>query len=314
MTRHASAEELALLAEGELRRRKAEKVSAHVAGCTQCTQVRAELTEVTTVLSAVPYPPLPAAVSVQIESALRIEVNHRIAAAPATEAARGVLPARSRRQRAGALQRGWHLPGLSVPATRLVTAAGAVVLVGGGGYLVASNLHSAVPTSSSASGAAPSTNQSMTAGPNVTYGSPGSQHTIHSVSSKMNFVPSELRTQALAAYHEAQVKGEAGNVSFGGVNAPSAGPVHAAATPLQSNAAAASGGGGGVGTRLAGCMKGVADGRMVLLLDLARYEGKPAVIVILGSTATSQAEVIVTANGCSAASPSVLTRAPLGHL
>jgi hypothetical protein len=313
MTQHASAEELALLAEGELRRRKAAKVSAHVAGCTQCTQVRAELTEVRTVLRAVPYPPLPAAVSVQIESAIRIEVNHRIAEAPATEAARGVLPARSRRQRAGTVQREWRLPGLSVPASRLVAAAGAVVLVGGGGYLVASNLNSGVPTSSSASGAAPSTNQSMTAGPNVTYGSPGSQHTIHSVSSKMNFVPQDLRTEVLAAYHEAQVKGEAGNVSYGGTNGPAAGPVRATASPLQSNAAAASGA-GGIGTRLAGCMRAVADGRMVLLLDLARYEGKPAVIVVLGSTVTSEAEVIVTANGCSAASPDVLTRAPLGHL
>jgi hypothetical protein len=314
MTQHASAEELALLAEGELRRRKAAKVSAHVAGCTECTQVRAELTEVRTVLRAVPYPPLPAAVSVQIESALRIEVNTRIAQAPVTEAARGVLPARSRRQRAGAVQREWRLPGLSVPATRLVAAAGAVVLVGGGGYLVASDLNSGVPTSSSASGAAPSTNQPMTAGPNVTYGSPGSQHTIHSVSSNMNFVPQDLRTQVLAAYHEAQVKGETGNVSYGGTNAPAASPVRATASPLQSNAASSSGGVGGIGTRLAGCMKTVADGRMVLLLDLARYEGKPAVIVVLGSTVTSQAEVIVTANGCSAASPDVLTRAPLGHL
>jgi hypothetical protein len=100
-------------------------------------------------------------------------------------------------------------------------------------------------------------------------------------------------------------------VSFGGTNAPSAGPVHGAASPLQSNAAATSGSGN---ARLAGCMKAVADGRMVLLLDLARYEGKPAVIVVLGSTATSEAEVIVTSSGCSAASPDVLTRAPLGHL
>jgi len=314
MTQHASAEELALLAEGELRRRKAAKVSAHVAGCTQCTQVRAELTEVRTVLKAVPYPPLPAAVSVHIESALRIEVNHRIAEAPATEAARGVLPARNRRQRAGTGQRDWRLPGLSVPASRLVAAAGAVVLVGGGGYLVASNLNSGVPSSSSASGAAPSTNQPMTAGPNVTYGSPGAQRTIHSVSSSMNFVPQELRTQVLAAYHEAQVKGEAGNVSYGGTNAPAAGPVYATASPLHSNAASAPAPGGAVWTRLAGCMKTVADGRMVLLLDLARYEGKPAVIVVLGSTTTTQAEVIVTANGCSAAAPDVLTRAPLGHL
>jgi hypothetical protein len=127
----------------------------------------------------------------------------------------------------------------------------------------------------------------------------------------MNFVPKELRDQVLAAYHEAQVRGEAGNVSFG-ENAPSAGPVHAAASPLENNGAAASG--GGAWTRIAGCMKAVADGRMVLLLDLAKYEGQPAMIVVLGSTVTSQAEVIVTTNGCSATSPNVLTRAPLGHL
>lgn len=313
MTRHASAEELALLDEGELRRRKATKVSAHVAGCTQCTQVRAELTEVQTVLSAAPYPPLPGVVSVQIESALRVEINRRIADAPATEADRGVLPVRSRRQRAGAAERGWHLPGMSVPATRLVAAAGAFVLVGGGGYLLASNLTSGVPTSSSSSAAPPSTGQPMTAGPDVTYGSPGSQHTIHSVSSRMNFVPSQLRAEVLAAYHEAQVKGEAGNVSLGGTIAPSAAPLHGnAAGPLQTSAAAASG--TGTGTQLAGCMKAVADGRMVVLLDLAKYEGRPAVIVVLGSTVTSQAEVIVTTNGCSATSPDVLTRAPLGHL
>jgi hypothetical protein len=312
MTRHASAEELALLAEGELRRRKATKISAHLAGCTQCLQLRAELTAVPAVLSGVPYPPLPATVSVRIESAIRVEVNHRIAEAPATEAGRGFLPARNRRQRAGAVQRGWHLPGLSVPATRLVAAAGAVVLVSGGGYLVASNLTSGVPTSSSSS-AAPSTSQPMTAGPDVTYGSPGSQHTIHSVSSSTDFVPKQLRAQALDAYHEAQVKGEAGNVSLGGTSAPSAAPVHgSAASPLQSNAAAGSG--GGVATRLAGCMKAVADGRMVVLLDLAKYEGKPAMIIVLGSTGPSQAEVIVTTDGCSATSPNVLTRAPLGHL
>jgi hypothetical protein len=314
MTQHASAEELALLAEGELRRRKAAKISAHVAACTQCTQVRTELTEVRTVLSAVPYPPLPAAVSVHIESALRIEVNRRIADAPATEADRGVLPTGSRRQRAGAVPRGWHLPGLSVPATRLVAAAGAVVVVSGGGYLVASNLTAGAPPSSPSSGAPPSTSQSMTAGPNVTYGNPGSQHTIHSVNSRTNFLPGRLRAQVLAAYHEAQIKGEAGNASFGGTGAPSAGPAHAsAANPVQTSAAVAAGGGGGT-TRLAGCMKAVADGHMVLLLDLARYEGKPAMIVVLASTATNQAEVIVTTDGCSATAPNVLTHASLGHL
>ncbi len=311
MTRHASAEQLALLSEGELRRRKAAKVAAHLAGCTQCTHLLAELSEVPAVLRAVPYPPLPQTVSIHIESAIRVEVNHRLAAAPVTEAGRGLLPARSGRQRPSTGERGWHLPGLSVPATRLVAAAGALVLVGGGGYLVASNVVSGIPTSSSSSTAPPSTSQPMTAGPNVTYGSPGSQHTIHSVSSRMNFVPSQLRTEVLAAYHEAQVKGEAGKVSLGGTSAPTASPLYGNAAGAPESSAAA---GSGVGTRLAGCMKAIADGRSVLLLDLARYEGSPAMIIVIGSTGTSQAEVIVTTNGCSATTPDVVTRAPLGHL
>jgi hypothetical protein len=295
MTGHATADELALLTEGELRRRKAAKVAAHVAGCARCTRVRTELAEVSVLLAATPYPSLPRSTSLRIEAAMRVEVSRRLAAVPATGSGKRDLPS-------------WHLPGLSVVATRLVTAAGVLALVGGGSYLLASNLSSGVASSSSSAAALPPAGQPMTAGPNVTYASQGSQHTIHSVSSATNFVPAQLRAQALDAYHEAQLKGEAGAQSSAGISAPNTSPLHSSeASPLETSAP-------GGGSQLAGCIQAVADGRSVALLDLARYEGKPATIIVLGSTSTSQAEVIVTADSCSATSPNVLARAPLGHL
>ncbi len=304
MTRHASTDQLASLAVGELRSRKAARITAHVAGCAQCTHVSQELAEVPVVLAAAPYPPLPHTVDVRIEAALRIEVNQRLSIAPGSEAHRRDLPVRSRRQRGWTTRGGWHLPGLSVSATRLVGAAGALALIGGGGYLLASNLPAGVGTSSSSSASVPNQAQTLTQGPSVTYGSPGSQHTVDSVSSSTNFQPSQLRSQALGAYHEAELKGEAGTSSSGGASAPTT------MTPLNNSAAAA----GGAGSRLAGCMDAIGAGRTVLLIDNARYDGQPATITIIAGTATSQAEVVVTASTCSASSPDVLARAPLGHL
>ena len=304
MTRHASADELASLAVGELRHRKAVKIAAHVAGCTRCTWVSQQLAEVPAVLSSATYPALPETVTVQVQAALRVEVNKRISASPATEAGRRDLPARSRPQRSRPGLGSWHLPGLSVPATRLVAAAGAVVVVGGGGYLAASHVDTSPTSSPSSSAALPAPVQPMNLGPDVTYGSPGSQRTVHAVSSSTDFVPAQLRGQALGAYHEAQLKGVAGTPSAGSTGAPSElGPVR--------NGAAA---GSGAAPRLAGCIDAIGPGRRVLLIDIARYEGKSATIIVFGSTTTSPAEVVVAAATCSATSPDVLARAPLGHL
>ncbi|MGH3300701.1 MAG: hypothetical protein ACRDOK_03275 [Streptosporangiaceae bacterium] len=306
MTRHVSAEKLALLAVGEVRHRKAVRISAHMAVCARCARVSQQLAEVPAVLAGVPYPPLPDTVSVQIQAALRVEVNQRLSAAPATEAGRRDLPARQR-QRAGKGQRGWHLPGLSVPASRMVAAAGAVIIAGGGGYLVANNVHTGPAMSSSSSAAVPAPAQPMSLGPDVTYGSPGSHHTVETVSSSTNFVPSQLRGQALGAYHEAQLKGVAGTHPSGGAGRPTTlGP--------SGGSTAAGSAGSSSAARLAGCIDAVGAGRSVLLVDLARYEGSPATIIVFGGTTTSQAEVVVTASTCSATSPDVLARAPLGHL
>jgi len=300
VTRHASTVVLASLAAGELGRRKTAKVSAHVAGCARCTRLSQQLSEVPAILANTPYPALPDTVSVQIEAALRVEVNSRVAAAPVTEAGRRDLPIAPRRQPAG--QRGWHLPGLSVSATRLVAAAGAVVLIGGGGYLLARDLPSGVGTSSSSSAALPAPAQPMTPGPNVTYGHAGSQRTVHTVVSSTNFVPSQLRSQVITAVHEAESRGESTIAPSASASAPTA------LAPL--NSAAASGAGSG----LAGCIDTVGPGRAVLLIDEARYGGKPATIIVFAGSTTTQAEALVVTDACSASSQDVLARAPLGHL
>lgn len=308
MTRHASAEELARLNVGDLRRRKSVRIAGHLAVCMRCTRVRQELTEVPGVLAATPYPALPDTVSVRVEAALRIQVNERLSAAPASEGGRRDVPGRSRRRRTLPGQGSWRLPGLSVPATRLVAAAGAVILVGGGGYLLATDLPSGSGTSSSSSSAAlPAPVQPMSLGPDVSYGSPGSHHTVQTVSSSTDFEPAQLRGQALGAYHEAQLKGAAGTQSSSGSAPTELGP-------QQGNSAAGAGAGGAsAGTRLAGCIDAIGPGRTVVLLDLAKYQGKPATIIVFGSTTTSPAEVVVASDTCSATSPDVLARAPLGH-
>lgn len=299
MTRHASTVVLASLAAGELGRRKTARVSAHVAGCARCTRLSQQLSEVPAILANTPYPALPDTVSVQIQTAIRVEVNSRVAAAPVTEAGRRDLPTAPRRQPVG--QRGWHLPGLSVAATRLVAAAGAVVLVGGAGYLLARDLPSGV-TSSPSSAALPAPAQPMTPGPNVTYGHAGSQRAVHTVVSSTNFVPSELRSQAIAAVREAESRGESTVAPSASASAPTA------LAPLNGASASA------VGSGLAGCIDTVGPGRTVLLIDEARYGGKPATIIVFAGSTTTQAEALVVTDTCSASSQDVLARAPLGYL
>ena len=97
---------------------------------------------------------------------------------------------------------------MSVPATRLVAAAGALVIASAGGYVVASNAHTGVSNApSQGSVAAPPPNvKQMSLGPNVTYGRPGALHTVRAVQSSANFLPARLTTQVSAAVHAAQAR------------------------------------------------------------------------------------------------------------
>src|ERR1700752_1135181 len=99
--KHPSADQLASLAVGALRPRKAARIQAHVAQCEQCTRICKQLTAIRVVLSSAAYPPIPDDLSARIGAAISQEARHRLAAMPATEAGRRYLPAPLPRAGAG---------------------------------------------------------------------------------------------------------------------------------------------------------------------------------------------------------------------
>lgn len=301
---HATAEQLASLAAGALNSRKAARISAHLTGCDRCGRISRKLDDMPAVLAGAQYPAMPTSASLQIEAALRVAATQRLTAMPATEGGRGSLPARHRRR---AAPRSWRLPGLSVSATRLVAAAGALVIATAGGYEIATHVNrgvSTIPSEGSVAGPAPV--QQMSLGPDVTYGQPGALHTIHAIQSSANFLPAKLTTQVTDAVHAARSRGVSGSQPV--VGTPGA------SRAQSSNPAGSAAPSSGTASRLASCINLIAPGRDVLLVDLARYDGKPATIIVIAALASSPAEAWVVGSGCPASGRNILDHVLLGHL
>jgi hypothetical protein len=178
----------------------------------------------------------------------------------------------------------------------------AVAIAVAGSHRVAENLGTSV-TPSSPSPQAGATSQQMSLGPDVTYGQPGSRHTIRAVKSDTNFVAAHLRTQAISAVHAADARGVI-------AAQPSAG----AATHLTGSVADTAPGSPVTASRLAGCLGLIAPGRTVLLLDLARYQGTPATLIVTAATGVNEAEAWAAGSSCSAVTKDVLTQTALGNL
>jgi hypothetical protein len=309
MSRHASAEVLASLDLGGLKSRKAAKIRAHVAVCVHCTELSRQVAAVPHMLASVPYPVMPQQLSVRIESLIATESAQRVASAPASEAGRRDLPERSRHAREA--RGGWRMPGMSVLATRLVAAAGALVIVGAGGYEIATHAGGNVAgTAASTSGsvAAPSARTpQMSLGPDVRYGEPTATRTIRTVRSDTNFTSANLGAQALAAVHAAKLSETAGG---GATTIP--GPSGQANTTKNSSAAGA-GSSAESASQLAGCLDSVAGNQTVVLVEQAMYEGKQATIIVTAQTATREGEVWAVGPGCSASNPDVLNHLRLAR-
>lgn len=300
MSRHASAEELAGLDLDALKPRKAAKIRAHVATCVQCTQLSSEVSAVPATLASLSYPAMPASVSTQLDTALASESTQRLASAPATEAGRRDLPDR---HRAPKPWRGWQLPGMSALGTRLVAAAGALVIVGAGGYEIATHAVGNVGTAASSSGSvtAPSTGR-MSAGPSVQYGQRASVKTVQTMHASTNFTRADLGPQALAAVHAAEV------ARLG---------THSAAGPAPSGAARSANTGINPGgpnhSSLASCLDGIVGSQPLQLVETAKFDGSPATIIVTAQTAARPAEVWAVAPSCSASNPNVLDHLTLSR-
>jgi Putative zinc-finger len=259
MRGHVDAESLALYAEGELSRSRAARVRAHLSGCPDCAATLAALAEVTTQLSYVPAPPMPSAVAARLDAALSAEAAHRAASAPAPAPAGAPSPRPPRRNPI------WSPAALRILAGTAVT----LVVAGGVGYAVSqfsgSPSSSASAPSRTAKSSAPSSGHRIHGGPFL---SPGEQPNTSSPSGTAYAqTGTDYRRGTLAG----QAKGELALYGVSGMSGP-----HQLA-PAQ------------VPGQVRTCARQLAHGHPLLFVDQARYQQRPAIVIVLGKPDTAVA-------------------------
>ena len=301
MRGHANAERLAAFREGLLSRRKAARVSAHLAACSRCAGLDAQLTEVSALLTRSTAPPMPDALTARIEAAIAAEAAARaaaadgIVAAPATGTGARARDgaARSSGQRAGRGARPPAGPRRSILALRVAAVTAAVVVVAGGGYGVA-NLLSGGPGSgaaapnSSAKGAPQMSAGGLRApatGSGASGGAVGTASAARVVSSGTNYRPAQLRSQVSAVLTRNGVSAAEGA-------GPSPGNLRTSPRPPA-------------------CIPQVTGGKRPLLADLAKYRGRPATVIVVPAGRPGTLRVLVVAGGCTATKSHILATTTL---
>jgi hypothetical protein len=263
---------------GGVRTWRARRVAAHIAACPSCSALGRQLGQVTAVLAAVPPPPLPGDIARRLDAALAAEVAARVASGSALPEA-GVpaaVPSGSSVRREPVVPGGqrWRRPPGSprwrVPRPAPVLAALALCLVlAGGGYLISqSGGTSSVSTSSAAGQTAQAPHHmSAAAGAMPDQVGPagprpaGPSYRVRSTNT--DYLPATLRAQAQSEL----------------------------STPPAGNSPSYA---------LQACVIKVAGNDTPSFVDLARYQGRPATIIVARDHAW------VTSWGCNATQHGVL--------
>jgi len=308
VTRHVDAETLARYRQEDLSPRRASRVRAHLAGCRRCRALDEDLAGITALLADAQPPPIPEHLAARIQTALAAEAARRVTAQaastapgvtagggarqPRTEPAETGVPGlrTSRRGRHGRDRTRQRRPGFTSPvALRTMAAAAAVVVLAGGGYEIAQHVGSSSSTSSAPTiGAAPNAPLA-----NGAARSAGLAFTL--VTSSTDFTPANLRSQ---------VKRDLDRYGTGAETTPRA--LHSSASAAGQGAAV-----GGIPVQtLHGCVSRIAAGRKVLLVEVARYEGRKATVIVTRAPGGTE-QVWVVGTGCSSASSDLLTHATL---
>ena len=171
----------------------------------------------------------------------------------------------------------------------------------GGVYELA---HGAAPSSSSpaSSSAAGPAVPAPAASPALPYQHAGGQDRITPVMTGTDYTPGNLSSQVAA-----QLGRHGRGATLAGPNAmtpsdrgPAAAPGRLAAT--FGNLAVSD---------LAGCVNRIAAGELVLLVDVARYQGRPATVIVTKAPAAGPEQIWVVGTGCSASRSDVLKHATL---
>jgi hypothetical protein len=309
VTRHPDPDVLAEYREGLLGRRHSARIQAHLAGCPHCASVEAGLADVSALLASAPAPDMPADLVTRLDSTLAAEAAARSQAAGADPAGAGNGAAKpvpdgatAQPDQPGSSRRNGHgwwpgrrPAGVGGPARRrpavLGAAAAAVIVLAGAGYGLASlsQQPGGVSASSAGSGNSSAGGSAGSGGAqNVPAASPATPgigpHIIHS---GIDYQPGTLARQAKAAL-----------TSHFGMNS---GLARGAASSASQQAAAPQ----------QGCVMRITAGRGARLVDMARYQGRPATIIVQAPSAGHPGQVWVAGPACSAQHSDILAHTSL---
>ena len=307
MTRHVGAATLTRYREGDLSGRRAARIRAHLAGCPRCTALDEDLAGVSAMLASAPVPAMPEQVTARISAALTAEAARPARLGAGHEAGQ---PGHSRHASGPGPGRRWRLPELLSPLAVRAGAVAAAAAVLAGGVYGAVQLAGGPPgsTASSAGISSPAgagQHGPAGTGPPLTYTRAGHPAQFTPVSTGRDFQPGLLRSQVRslltrAAGPSQPVSGRPASTTHPG-----------AKRSLGSGSAAAKPTFGGIPlAALQGCVTRISAGRQVLLVDVDRYQGKPATIVVVGGGAGGPRAWVV-GPGCSRSDSDVIAQASL---
>jgi hypothetical protein len=314
MTRHVSAETMAGFRQGGLSPRKNSRISAHLAGCDRCRTLDEDLAGVRTLLAGAQPPPIPEHLAARIQTALATEAASRVVHAAGSENGIGTAAPGPGRPARGP---GWrpHLPGMPRLGSRValgsLAAAAAVLVVIGGMYEMFGSRGTSSPSSTAAGpahhAAAPSSGNGIArpaaggsaSGPVLQYRHSGHLDSVTPVTTDTDFTPGRLGTQtarAVARYGARTTKTAPNTNSPSGVHSPAVAPAQRTTTfgniPLA---------------LLQGCVNRIGAGELVVLVDVARYRGTAATVIVTEVTVIGPEQIWVVGTGCSGSRSDVLT-------
>jgi len=312
--RHVSAETMAGFRQGELSPRRRSRISTHLAGCDRCRRLDEDLAGVRTLLAGAQSPPIPEQLAARIQTALATEAASRVVRPAGSENGIG---APGPGQPAGGQRWLPRLPGLprlaALPRSRValgsLAAAAAVLVVIGGMYEVFGSRGTGPGPSGTVAGAPahrsagngialPADGRSVS-GPALEYRHAGHQESVTPVTTNTDFTPGGLGKQVATAV----VKYGAGVTNASplvGARSPAAAPAQRATTlgPIPVS-------------MLQGCVDRIDPGELVVLVDVARYRGAPATVIVTSVTVIGPDRIWVVGAGCSGSRSDVLTRATI---
>lgn len=289
MNRHPDADALAAYHEHLLTGRAAARIASHLAACPGCAGVSAGLSEVSSRLAAIAAPAaLPGPLAARLDAALADEIRRAAATSPEGGPARLAAgePAPTGPATATSPRRHPARRRLALRVAALAAAAMAVTggiyglsrIAGSSGSQASSSAAGVVPLGSSPQSAAPASGKHTGTGSSSKVTAPATGLPL--IESGTDYRRGHLRAQVrsvLDRFASARNQALSGHASL------------AREVP-----------------HLGACVSAVADGRTPALVDVARYEGRPAAVIVISGGGGRTVWVVGT--GCSGSATDVISR------